>query len=113
MTRMTRVWSGAGAGPPADTMTCMRTVPIDEAQSELPRLVDQAARGRESYEITRDGDRVAVIDDYDALRETIVVLADQWIYAEHLVGQADIAAGDVLDVTGLTALLAEERPHRS
>ncbi|BCN66458.1 hypothetical protein RE9431_49130 (plasmid) [Prescottella equi] len=47
----------------------MRTVPIDEAQSELPRLVDQAARGRESYEITRDGDRVAVIvgaDDYDA-----------------------------------------------
>nr|WP_172685890.1 type II toxin-antitoxin system Phd/YefM family antitoxin [Prescottella equi] len=91
----------------------MRTVPIDEAQSELPRLVDQAARGRESYEITRDGDRVAVIDDYDALRETIVVLADQWIYAEHLVGQADIAAGDVLDVTGLTALLAEERPHRS
>lgn len=97
-------------------MTRVRTVPIDEAQTELPHLVDQAARGRESYAITRGSACAAVLigaDDYDALRETIGVLADQWIRAEHLVGQAELAAGDVLDATGLTAFLAEERPHRS
>lgn len=39
------------AGLPADTMARMGTVPVDEAQAELPRLVDAAERGHGSYEV--------------------------------------------------------------
>lgn len=89
---------------PADTMACMRTVPVDEA-----------AHGHVPHEITRSGDRVATFvgsDDSAALCGTLGVLADQWTHAEHLiVSQAGIGSRGLVDDSGPTAFLAEEHPR--
>ncbi|MDF2898914.1 MAG: prevent-host-death protein [Rhodococcus erythropolis] len=46
-------------------------------------------------------------DDYDALRETIAVLADEARLAGHLAGVAEAQAGDTLDVADLAAFLGK------
>lgn len=86
----------------------MTTLPVADARAQLSRLVDEAERTHERFEITRNGHRAAVLlgaDDYDALRETIAVLADESLLADHLAGIADAEAGDTLDVAGLGIFL--------
>lgn len=79
-----------------------------EARAQLSRLVDEAERTHERFEISRNGHRAAVLlgaDDYDALRETIAVLTDESLLADHLTGAAEADAGDTLDAAALTELL--------
>ena len=82
----------------------MPTLPVAEARAQLSRLVEEATNTHERFEITRSGQRVAVLlgaDDYDALRETIAVLADDELLRAHTEGLAALGAGDNLDADGL------------
>ncbi len=88
----------------------MSTLPVAEARAQLSRLVDEAERTHERFEITRNGHRVAVLigaDDYDAMQESIAVLSDSTLLAAHLRGSAEIEAGDVLDAAALGELMAD------
>ncbi|MCD7052806.1 type II toxin-antitoxin system Phd/YefM family antitoxin [Rhodococcus sp. BH2-1] len=87
----------------------MTTLPVADARAQLSRLVDEAERTHERFEITRNGHRAAVLlgaDDYDALRETIAVLADESLLADHITGMAEVQAGDALDADSLAEFLA-------
>ena len=86
----------------------MTTLPIAEARAQLSKLVDEAAATHERFEITRNGHRAAVLlgaDDYDALQETIAVLADSQLLREHLEGMSALQQGDSLDHEGLAAMM--------
>ncbi|WJJ14287.1 type II toxin-antitoxin system Phd/YefM family antitoxin [Prescottella equi] len=87
----------------------MTTLPVADARAQLSRLVDEAERTHERFEITRNGHRAAVLlgaDDYDALRETIAVLADESLLADHITGMAEVHGDDVLDADSLAEFLA-------
>jgi prevent-host-death family protein len=82
----------------------MPTLPVAEARAQLSRIVDEATSTHERFEITRSGQRVAVLlgaDDYDALRETIAVLGDADLLRAHAEGIAALHAGDSLHADGL------------
>ncbi|NCL73865.1 type II toxin-antitoxin system prevent-host-death family antitoxin [Rhodococcus sp. YH1] len=91
----------------------MTTLPVAEARAQFSRLVDEAERTHERFEITRNGHRAAVLlgaDDYDALRETIAVLAEKPLLADHLTGMAEIEAGDSLDAASLAEIMSAGKP---
>jgi len=82
----------------------MTTLPVADARAQFSKLVDEATSTHERFEITRNGQRVAVLlgaDDYDSLRETIAVLGDSELLRSHVEGLAAIQAGDVVDAEGL------------
>ncbi|MGA8680522.1 MAG: type II toxin-antitoxin system Phd/YefM family antitoxin, partial [Acidimicrobiales bacterium] len=84
------------------------TLPVAEARAQLSRLVEEASSTHERFEITRNGQRVAVLlgaDDYDALRETIAVLADADLLRDHLVGVESLNQSDSLDRDELTSVM--------
>ncbi|MGD0592587.1 MAG: type II toxin-antitoxin system Phd/YefM family antitoxin [Acidimicrobiales bacterium] len=86
----------------------MTTLPVAEARAQLSRLVEEASSTHERFEITRNGQRVAVLlgaDDYDALRETIAVLADADLLRDHLVGVESLNQSDSLDRDELTSVM--------
>lgn len=90
----------------------MTTLPIADAQAQLSRLVDEAERTHERFEITRNGHRAAVLlgaDDYDAMRETIAVLADTDLLAAHLAGRAEVEGGDVIGAQELARMMRDAR----
>lgn len=81
------------------TILYMSTLPVAKARAQLSKLVDEAANTHERFEITRNGQRVAVLlgaDDYDALSETIAVLADSDLVRQHLEGLSALGHGDSL-----------------
>lgn len=76
----------------------MTTLSLADARANLSKLVESAVTTHERFDVTRNGDRVAVLlsaDDYDALVETVDVLSRPHEIAELARGRADIAAGDV------------------
>lgn len=86
------------------TILYMATLPVADARAQFSKLVHEATSTHERFEITRNGQRVAVLlgaDDYDSLRETIAVLGDSELLHAHLEGLAAIQAGDVVDAEGL------------
>lgn len=88
----------------------MTTLPVAEARAKLSKLVEEAARTHERFEITRNGQRAAVLlgaDDFDALRETIAVLADAELIRDHLEGLAALRRGDALSMADLAETLRE------
>jgi antitoxin YefM len=90
----------------------MTTLPVADARAQLSRLVDEAQRTHERFEITRNGHRAAVLlgaDDYDALRETIAVLSDTDLLAAHIGGKAEVENGDVVDTDELAQMMRDAR----
>ncbi|MEV8191677.1 type II toxin-antitoxin system Phd/YefM family antitoxin [Rhodococcus pyridinivorans] len=90
----------------------MTTLPVADARAQLSRLVDEAERTHERFEITRNGHRAAVLlgaDDYDAMQETIAVLADTDLLRAHVEGRTEVESGDVVDVQELTQLMRDAR----
>jgi prevent-host-death family protein len=86
----------------------MTTLPVADARAHFSKLIDEAASTHERFEITRNGIRAAVLlgaDDYDSLRETIAVLSDSELLADHLKGLAAIAEGDYVDATELARIM--------
>jgi prevent-host-death family protein len=95
----------------------MTTLPVADARSQLSKLVEEAASTHERYEITRNGHRAAVLlsaDDYDALLETVAVLSDTALLADHREGQEAIEAGEYLDADQLAQAMRDAgRTRRS
>lgn len=88
----------------------MTTISLAEARAQLSKLVEGASVTHERYEITRNGQRAAVLlgaDDYDSLQETISVLGDSTLLLEHLEGLDALDRGDVLNVEQLADRMRE------
>ena len=84
----------------------MTTIPLAEARARLSELVDEAVRTHERVDITRNGRRAAVLmsaDDFDALQETLDILADPEAMREIEEGRRDIREGRVYTLEEVTA----------
>lgn len=78
----------------------MSTLPLAEARARLSEIVTDAETSHERFEITRNGRPAAVLlasDDYEAMQETIAVLADSELMTSVTAGLAELKAGDYLD----------------
>jgi antitoxin YefM len=78
----------------------MTTLPLADARARLSELVADAQATHERFEITRNGRPAAVLvaaDDYEAMKETIAVLADAELMRAVQEGLAQLHTGDVLD----------------
>ncbi|MCE1173258.1 MAG: type II toxin-antitoxin system Phd/YefM family antitoxin [Propionibacteriales bacterium] len=76
----------------------MTTLSLAEARAQLSKLIESAVTTHERFDITRNGDRVAVllsVDDYDSLLETVDILSDPDEVAALRRGLDDLAAGEV------------------
>lgn len=88
----------------------MTTLPVASARAQFSKLVESAASTHERFEITRNGQRAAVLlgaDDYDALQETIAVLGDSQLLHDHLEGMSALERGEHLDQKGLADTMRE------
>lgn len=88
----------------------MPVLPVADARAHLSRLIDEATRTHERFQITRNGRRAAVLlsaDDYDTLQDTIAVFSDAELLAAHRVGAAAIDSGDYLDADQLAQTMHE------
>ena len=88
----------------------MTTIPIATARANLSQLVEETSTTHERVEITKNGQRAAVLlgaDDYDSIMETIAVLSDGELLVAHLRGLYEVDTGDVVDAAGLVTLLGE------
>ena len=93
----------------------MATLPLADARAQLSKLVTEAENTHERFEITRNGQRVAVLlgaDDYDALCETIAVLSDAELLRSHAEGLQAVEAGDVVDADELAQLMRQSNRLR-
>lgn len=87
----------------------MPTLSLAEAQVNLVRLVESAVTTHERFDVTRNGDRVAVLlgaDDYDSLLETLDVLSNPDVTAVVRTGLAELEAGEVFTADEVRAALA-------
>jgi prevent-host-death family protein len=87
----------------------MEALPLDDARSTLPAVVERLEATHERVVITRDGRPVAIVvapDDLGALEETLDVLSDPLTMRRLSEGEAAVAVGDVLDEAGLRGLLS-------
>lgn len=89
------------------------TVNVTEAKTRLSELVAAVATTQDHVEITRNGQQAAVLVSYEelaALRETIAVLSDARAVAEIAEADADIVAGDTIDVEDLRDTMLLRQP---
>lgn len=80
------------------TITYMTTLSLAEARANLSRIVESATTTHERFEVTRNGNRVAVLlgaDDYDALLETVDILSNPYEIELIHEGIADLKTGEV------------------
>jgi prevent-host-death family protein len=87
----------------------MTTLSLADARANLSKLVESALTTHERFEVTRNGDRVAVLlsaDDYDALLETVDILSRPTEVDSIRRGLADVEAGDLVSVDELRAAMA-------
>ena len=74
----------------------MMTLSVAEARATFSKIVDAAETTHERYEVTRNGRRAAVLlgaDDFDALLETVAILADSDLVASIRDGLGELDAG--------------------
>ena len=77
-----------------------RTVPFSQARSELTALVDDVERLHEHVVLTRNGRPSVVVmsmAEYEALQETLEVLADSGALDDLRASERDVAQGRVAD----------------
>lgn len=82
-----------------------RTVPFSQARSELTRLLDEVEKQHEHLVLTRNGRPAAVlmsVAEYEALQETLEVLADADALADLRASEDDVRAGRVDDWEDVT-----------
>jgi antitoxin YefM len=97
-----RAWPGRGA---KRTKSCTigimaRTVPFSQARSELTALVDDVERLHEHVVLTRNGRPSVVVmsmAEYEALQETLEVLADSEALDDLRASERDVVQGRVAD----------------
>jgi antitoxin YefM len=87
----------------------MTTLSLAEARANLSKLVESAVTTHERFDVTRNGDRVAVLlsaDDYDSLLETLDILSNPEEMAHIRQGMAEIAACEFSTEAEVRAALA-------
>ena len=94
----------------------LTTLSLADARANLSKLVESAVTTHERFDVTRNGDRVAVLlsaDDYDALLETVDVLSRPDEVAALRRGLAELEAGDTSDLDEVRlAMIARGRVRR-
>lgn len=88
---------------------------LARAKAELPSLVDEIVRTGEALTVTRDGEPIVVVlsvEEYQALQETLELLADSSARIRIDQAQRDIAAGNYATSEELAELMDERRRHR-
>lgn len=88
----------------------MTTVSLADARANFSKLVESAVTTHERFEVTRNGDRVAVLlsaDDYDSLIETLDILSNPAEMAAIREGEAELAAGEVYTEDEVRAAMIE------
>ncbi len=79
----------------------MTTLSVADARAQFSRIVESAQSTHERFEVTRNGDRVAVLlgaDDFDALLETVEILGDAETMADIRAGLIELRRGDTYSV---------------
>jgi prevent-host-death family protein len=91
-----------------------QTLNVTDAKARLSELVAAVATTHDHVEITRNGERAAVLispHELDALRETIAILSDPGAVAQIRQSEADIAAGRLTDAEDIREALLARRRH--
>lgn len=86
----------------------MTTISVAAARGSFSKLVEAAELHHERFEVTRNGNRVAVLlgaDDYDALLETLAILSDDESLAAVRNGLAELQAGDTFSADDVRAAM--------
>lgn len=76
----------------------MTTLSLADARANLSKLIESAVTTHERFEVTRNGNRAAVllsVDDYDALLETVDILSRPEEVEAIRRGLAELGAGDI------------------
>lgn len=87
----------------------MTTLSLAEARAHLSKLVESAVTTHERFEVTRNGDRVAVLlgaDDYDSLLETLDILSNPDEVEAIRAGLAELESGEVSSADEVRVALA-------
>jgi prevent-host-death family protein len=74
----------------------MSTISLADARSRFSQIIESASSTHERFEITKNGERVALIigaDDFDSLIETLEILADRDQTREILQGMRELQDG--------------------
>ena len=82
----------------------IKTLPISEARSELPKLVDNAKRKLDEYIITVKGRPAAIlmsIDEFESWQETNEILSDPNALKEIKEGEEAIERGEYVTLEEL------------
>ena len=77
-------------------MFMVTTVSLKELRPGLPKVIQRIDRKLDRYVVTRRGKPVVVmlsVDDYDALMETLDILADPQAMAGLRAGERDVRQG--------------------
>ncbi|WP_207770757.1 type II toxin-antitoxin system Phd/YefM family antitoxin [Microbacterium testaceum] len=86
----------------------MTTLSLADARANLSKLIDSAVTTHERFDVTRNGDRVAVLlsaDDYDSLLETVDVLSRPDEVEALREGLADLESSQVSSVDDVRAAM--------
>ena len=76
------------------------TLPITKARENLTELVDRAARLRNEYTITVNGEPKAVllsVDEYESLKETLEILSNTKLMEDLREAEAQATRGELVD----------------
>ena len=87
----------------------MTTLSLAEARANLSKLVESAVTTHERFEVTRNGDRAAVLlgaDDYDSLLETLDILSNPDEVEAVRAGLAELEAGETSTADEVRAAMA-------
>lgn len=74
----------------------MSTISLADARARFSQLIESAASTHERFEITKNGERVALLigaDDFDSLIETLEILANREETREILEGMRELQDG--------------------
>ncbi len=74
----------------------MSVISLADARSKFSQLIESASKTHERFEITKNGERVALLigaDDFDSLLETLEILADREQTKDILEGMRELQEG--------------------
>ena len=86
----------------------MRTLSVADARANFSRVVESASQTHERFDVTRNGGRIAVIlgaDDFDALIETVEILANAEEMNSIRDGLQELVAGDLVGADEVRAAM--------
>ena len=79
----------------------LTSAPLSDVRSRLSEIVEEAASTGSDFVITRHGRPAAVIvghDEYESMIETLNILSDSEAMAAIAEAEADLAAGELMEL---------------